>query len=142
MKTPREILLSRQRAVAPKLDAIRHSIVSALNNQATKQPSSDNFFVALFLRCSNKVWQELILPSRRIWAGLATVWLVILAIHFAQRDDSPSVRISAPPVLMSVGEQQRWLNQLLADRLPVTEMEPPKTFSPKPRTEITEFFTV
>jgi hypothetical protein len=70
------------------------------------------------------------------------VWLVILAIHFAQRDDSPSVRISAPPVLMSVGEQQRWLNQLLADRLPVTEMEPPKTFSPKPRTEITEFFTV
>jgi hypothetical protein len=66
----------------------------------------------------------------------------MLAINFTLRDASPGGRISATPVMMSVGEQQRWLNQLFADRLPAAEAEPPKTFSPKPRTEIIDFIAV
>jgi hypothetical protein len=140
MKTPREILLARHRTTEPKLDAVRQSVVTAVCRASKEaiQRQSPAAATAIW----QTFWRELILPSRNIWAGLATAWVFILAINFTQREASPVGHVSAAPVMMSVGEQQRWLNQLFADRLPAAEAEPPKTFSPKPRTEITEFFTV
>ena len=44
--------------------------------------------------------------------------------------------------MMSFREQQRWMNELIADRTVATDAEPPKTFSPKPRTETTKMFAV
>jgi hypothetical protein len=38
--------------------------------------------------------------------------------------------------MMSFREQQRWINELFADRAPSTEAEPPKTIPPKPRAGI------
>lgn len=136
MKTPREILLDRHRAAETRLDAIRRTVVSDLNNQATKEQSLDRSFVVAFLRCSKTFWRELILPSRRIWAGLAAVWMAIFAINAAQRDASPVVNVSAAPVMMSIGEQQRMLNELFADRSLPSDVDRPKLFSPKPRTEL------
>jgi hypothetical protein len=136
MKTPREILLDRHRAAETRLDAIRRAVVSDLNDEATKEQSLDRSFVAAFLRCSKTFWRELILPSRRIWAGLAAVWMAIFAINAAQRDASPVVNVSAAPVMMSIGEQQRMLNELFADRSLPSDVDRPKLFSPKPRTEL------
>jgi hypothetical protein len=137
MKTPREILLAQHRAVEPKLDAIRHAVVAEeLNNQGTKKQSWHQFLFAWFLGCSNLFWRELILPSRRIWAGLAAVWLVIAVVNVAGRDHSPAGNISSAPVMMSLREQQRWMNELFADRSLSVDTEPPKAFSPKPRTEL------
>ena len=140
MKTPREILLAQHRAAGPKLDAIRHDVVSALNNQETKSPVSESIFVSSFLGCSKKMWDELVLPSRRIWSGLAAVWLLIIVVNVSQRDHSPVGKVASAPVLISAREQQRLMNELFADRTLPVEAEPPKTFSPKPHTQTFQTF--
>ncbi len=86
-------------------------------------------------RLSYACWQELFLPSRRIWSGLAAIWLLILAVNLAQHDPSSADKLTAAPAMMSFREQQRWMNELFADRAPTADAEPPKIFSPKPRTE-------
>ncbi|HEX5399656.1 MAG TPA: hypothetical protein VFY06_11480 [Verrucomicrobiae bacterium] len=136
MKTPRDILLERHHAAAPRLDAIRRSVVRELNNQATKKRSLSAGLVALFLGCSNAVWSELILPSRRVWAGLAAVWLLIFAVNLSMRDRSPSgVMASAPPQMMLTFRQQE---QLLTELLGPDEVrvaEPATPSLPRPRSE-------
>ena len=129
MKTPREILLARHQAAMPKLDAIRDDAVSRL--PAARRGET-------FIHLPVRFWQELVLPCRRLWAGLATVWVLIVIIHFAQRDDVNSITGQpAQPelVVMSLQAQQRWLNELLADRAAPVEADRPRNFSPKPRTE-------
>jgi len=53
MKTPRDILLARHQAAAPKLDDIRCEVVRQLNNKETKEQSQAPFFVAWLLGCLN-----------------------------------------------------------------------------------------
>jgi len=127
MKTPRDILFARHQTAQPKLEAIRQSAVAAA---CERQPQTTATTILQTL------WLELILPSRRVWSGLATVWLLILAVNLTQREPSPAGKIATAPAMMSFREQQRWMNELFADRTPAVEAEPPKTFSPKPRTEI------
>lgn len=136
MKKPREIFLARHQAAAPKLDAIRQSVVAEeLNNKATKEQSYRFDFVAWFLCCSKDVWRELILPSRRIWAGLAAVWLVLVAVNLSQRDHSPTGKVVAAAPMMSFQEQQRWFNELFADRALPMNADRPKTFLPQPSSQ-------
>ena len=145
MKTPHDILFARHQAAAPKLDAIRREVVRELNNQGTKEQSLPAFFVAWFLGCSNKLWQELVLPSRRIWTGLAAVWVLLFIVNFSQRDNVSSITgktVRSGEVSMSVQAQQRWVNELLADRSSPPEADRPKIFSPKPRTEIIKILIV
>jgi hypothetical protein len=120
MKTPREILLERHRAAVPQLDAIRREILDAKFRRR-------NLVATL--------WGELILPSRRVWSGLAAAWLLILVVNFAERDPAPAGKLSAAPAMISLGEQQRLLNEYFADRTPAADADREKTFSPKPRTE-------
>jgi hypothetical protein len=143
MKTPREILLSQHRNAGPKLDAIRRSVVLNLNSEAVKTQSPANLFTSLRLGCS-KIWTELFLHSRRTWAGLATVWVLLAAINAAQRDATPTRTASSAPATTSFREQQRLLNELFADSTPAATIEAirPKTFSPKPRTEKIQLRTV
>ncbi len=144
MKTPREILFARHQAAAPKLDAIRCSVVGELNNKETKEQSQPTFLVAWLLRCSNRIWLELVFPCRRIWTGLAAVWILLFIINSSERDPVSSVTgqtVRSQPVMMSWQVQQRWMNELLADRSSPPEADRPKTFSPKPRTENNEIMT-
>jgi hypothetical protein len=141
MKTPRDILFAHHQAAAPKLDAIRREVVTKLNNQETKQQSRPVFLVASFLGCLNTLWRELVLPSRRTWAGLAGVWLVLLAINLVQHEPVPAGKTTTAPTMMSFREQQRLMNELFADRSPVAEADRPRIFSPRPRTETTEMMT-
>ena len=129
MKTPREILLARHQAVMPKLDAIRNEAVSRL-------PTARRGEVLIHLPM--RFWQELVLPCHRLWAGLATVWVLLFIVNFAQRDNVNSITGQpAQPelVVMSLQAQQRWLNELLADRAAPVEADRPRHFAPKPRTE-------
>lgn len=135
MKTPRDILFARHQAAAPKLDAIRRKVVAGLNHQDTKAQSRTVNLVFWCLGGLNKLWLELVWPCRRIWMGLAAVWLLILTINLAQHEPSSTGKMTAAPALMSFREQQRWMNDLFADRVPTVDAEPPKIFSPKPRTE-------
>jgi uncharacterized membrane protein YuzA (DUF378 family) len=137
MKTPREILFVRHQAATPKLDAIRRVVVGELNNQETKEQSRPVSLVTLLLGCSNKIWSELVFPCRRIWTGLAAVWVLLFIVNFSQRDSSQMVlaKPATAGMMMSYHDQQKMLNELFADRSPPADAEPPKTFSPKPRTE-------
>ena len=142
MKKPRDILFARHVNAEPKLDAIRREMVAGLNHQDTKTPSLSFRLVSWCLGGFRKLWQELYFPSRRIWSGLATVWALILLVNFAEREPVPAGKISAAPVMISFREQQRWMNELFAERAPVADAEPPKTFSPKPRTETLQTFFI
>ena len=135
MKTPRDILLAQHRAAGPKLDAIRRALVAEFSHEDKKAQSWLAGLVFSCLRGSKTLWSELIFPSRRIWSGLAAVWLLIVAVNFAQREPAPAGKFSAAPTMMSFREQQRWMNELFAERSAPLDAEPPKTFSPKPRTE-------
>jgi hypothetical protein len=144
MKTPREILFARHQADVPKLDAIRREAVAGLNRQGAKAQSWPMFLVTWCLGGSNKFWQELIFPCRRIWTGLAAVWVLLFIVNLSQRDGPQfNEAKSSPPteMMMTFRDQQKILNDLLADRLVPAEAMRPKIFSPKPRTEITKVLT-
>jgi hypothetical protein len=144
MKTPRDILLGRHQAATPKLDAIRREVVVELNNKETKEQSWSASFVTSLLSCSNKLWLELVLPCHRIWTGLAAVWILIFIVNFSQRDSSQVhlAKSSSPTAMtMTLRDQQKWLNELLADRSFAADAERPRIYFPKPRTETLELFT-
>ncbi len=144
MKTPRDILFARHQAAMPKLDAIRCEVVKELNNQATKQPRKQANFVSWLLCCSDKLWLELIWPRRRIWTGLAAVWILIFIVNVSQYDGSQAVIAKSAPsagVMMTFRDQQRLLDELLADRSLPVDAERPRIYSPKPRTETMELLT-
>lgn len=138
MKTPRDILFARHEAAAPKLDAIRRTVVDELNNQGAKTQSQTGTLVASLLGCSNKLWLELVWPCRRIWIGLAAVWVLLIIVNVSQRDDSHTLTAkSLPPagMMMAYRDQEKLLNELLADRSEPTEAARLQKFVPKPRSE-------
>jgi hypothetical protein len=144
MKTPREILLGRHQGAAPKLDAIRREILAGLNHQDTKAQSRTANLVSWCLGGANKLWLELVWPCRRIWAGLAAVWVGILIVNFSQRDGSQTMMAKSAPtaeMMAAFRDQQNLLNELLADRSLSADADRSKVYSPKPRAETTEFLT-
>ena len=142
MKTPRDILLARHQAAAPKLDAVRADVLAIEFNvgQASRlspiknaRKSETGATPVLLL-----LWRELIFPSRRIWAGLAAVWIGIFAVNFSQRDPSPvmAVKSSSPQMMLTFRQQERLLAELTGPGEP-SVAEPPKnkTTAPRPRSE-------
>jgi len=79
--------------------------------------------------------REIFWPWRHVWAGLATVWILLIAINLAERDPAPTGKVSTALATVSFREEQKVLNELFADRVLVEAAEPPKVFSPRPRTE-------
>ena len=141
MKTPREILLARHRAAEARLDAIRRAVVSELNHPVEKAQRRTFYFESLVFSCFTTFWRELILPSRRIWTGLAAVWLVLIILNGAQREPVSSVTgqpVRSPAMTASWQVQQHWMNELLADRSAPPESERPQNAAPKPRTQTHE----
>lgn len=141
MKTPREILLARHEAAGPRLDAIRRRVVDELNNQETKEQSFLATFVSSLLGCSNKFWLELIWPCRQVWTGLAAIWVLLLVVNVAQRDRSPVIMARSQPtvaMLLAVRNQEKLLNELLADHSQPVEADRPDNVAPRPRSEISE----
>ena len=138
MKTPREILLARHRAAVPRLDVMREAVVSGFDAQpAQPRPWAAGFW-SLWLCVPNTLWRELILPSRRIWSGLAAVWLLLFILNVSQSDPAGGVASQprrAPAVMLSWQVQQRWMDELLADRSAPPEADRPRTLPPRPRTE-------
>ena len=150
MKTPRAILFARHQAAAPKLDAIRREIVKA-EFMDVGQASHLSLTSLLFRMETGAtpvlrlLWRELILPSRRIWSGLAAAWVLIFIVNVSQRDGSQTIVAKSPataPMMMSFRDQQKWLNELLADRPQPAEADRPLIIAPKPRSEVSQTATV
>lgn len=140
MKTPRDLLFARHQAATPKLDAIRRAVVAAeFNHPAATAQSGSMVFVTWCLGGFNQVWLELIRPCRRIWGGLAAVWVLLLVINVAQHDRSPVVIAQSQPtvaMLLAFRNQEKMLNDLLADHSQPVEADRPRHVAPRPRSEI------
>lgn len=133
MKTPREILLERHQAAAPKLDSIRGEMVAKIDHQGTKTQSGRVNLVAWWLGGLRTLWRELIFPSRCIWAGLAGAWLLLLAVNLSLRDhaEAPIAKASVPAEMMTFQQQQELLAQLIGPDEPIVA-EPQKKYVPRP----------
>jgi hypothetical protein len=83
-------------------------------------------------------WRELLWPCPQAWAGLATVWLIVLAVNFLAAEKTDVIAKQAPPpspeVMMALREQQRVLARLI-ESYDEPLAEPPKPFIPRPRGE-------
>jgi hypothetical protein len=138
MKTPREILLGRHKAAEAKLDAIRHSVLTEIHEPLARSNSSREESVPFAV----KLWQELILPARRIWLGLAATWLVVFAFNLVTPEDRPlfAAKPSALDVqtLAELKQQKLLMAQLLDlnDAASTIDADRPKYFAPRPRSEI------
>jgi hypothetical protein len=142
MKTPRGILFQRHQGIAPKLDAIRHDVVNAEFNagQASRlspleRMKTSETGATPVLRL---LWQELIFPSRRIWAGLAATWILIFVFNFAQRDPAELLARKSPPpapqMILTFRQQERLLTELIGPN-EVQAVTSPNPFLPQPRSE-------
>jgi hypothetical protein len=136
MKTPREILFVRHQNAAPKLDAIRQSVVAAVCDRRSRASFAEvRRSQTAATTAFQTLWRELIFPCRRTWAGLAAVWVVIFAVNFSQRDPSEiMVRKSPPPspeMILTFRQQEKLLAELTGQNEAQTA-EPPKIFSPRP----------
>jgi hypothetical protein len=130
MKTPRDTLFARHQNAAPKLDAIRREVLSAELQNKNRIP--------LFVNLPLTLWRELIFPCRRIWTGLAAIWILIFAINFSQRDKSEMMAGKTPPpspeMILVFGQQEQLLAELTGQKeMPIAG--PPKLFLPQPRSE-------
>jgi hypothetical protein len=131
MKTPREILLQRHESAGDKLDTVRENALATAFPRASVKPS-------LPIRVAFKFWQELIWPSRRIWAGIAAAWVVIVIVNLyaASNTEMASHNFTppSPAVLMALREQERWLVEFAEPREARDADRPQKT-APLPRSE-------
>jgi len=143
MKTPREILLEQHCAAEPRLDATRRFVIAQeLGGEAAIRFGREPAFATLFTRGLTAVWRELIFPSRRIWAGLAVVWMAIGLVNLSERDNSAaSVRpISNEEVLMNFKARQQLMGDIATEGPASTGVERRKTGLPEPRTELVNHF--
>jgi len=140
MKTPREILLQHHQQVNAKLDAIRHTSVAAVCDRRIKMDATpDQRSQTAATTILRTLWRELVCPSRHIWAGIATAWVLIVAVNFHDRRGTELARQDltppSPEVLMALREPERWFNDFDgSSHLP--DADPPKKIAPAPRSEM------
>jgi len=145
MKTPRDILLERHQATAPKLDAIRREALNvAADVNRRKQPVRELTFAATLANAIRLSFLELVWPCRRIWIGLTAVWILLFIVNVSQRDGSQTVTAKSgpsPEMIMTLKDQQKILAELLTDHSVPHDTERQTIFPPKPRTQSAEILT-
>jgi hypothetical protein len=110
----------------------RSGILRAANAAATEPSVAIRPSIGLI-----KLWRELIWPVRRVWMAFACVWVVIVAVNFADAEKSGKLeaRSKIPPGnLITVWEQQEKLLTEL-NSLQNPDMEKPRHSLPKPRSD-------
>jgi len=143
MKTPRDILLERHQATAPKLDAIRREALNvAADVNRRKQPVRELTFAATLANAIRLSFWELIWPCRRTWATLAAVWVALFIFNVSQRDKTELAARKLPPpspeAIMAWRQQEKLLAELIGSPGTAGDAERQKIFLPKPRTENAE----
>ena len=98
-----------------------------------------------FLSTLNSQLSTLLWPHPRAWAGLAAVWVLILAVNFSMRDKAPVRAEKSPPpspeVIVELRQQQRLLAELIGPR-DTSDADRSKSFAPPPRSERAEMVAV
>jgi hypothetical protein len=83
-------------------------------------------------------------PHPKAWAGLAAVWIAIIALNLSARDTAPVLAEKymppSPEVMVELKKQQRMFAELVGSREPL-DVDRPRIFVPKPRGERVEILT-
>lgn len=127
MKTPREILFGKHKSAEQKLDAIRARVVAGC---IRPEPQPTASIVAA-------LWQELFLPYRRIWAGLAVVWVGIIVLHVSEPGTAAHETVPVTPQMATavIAEQRRELALVFGEGDGPQVALPPQVPLPRPRSE-------
>jgi hypothetical protein len=132
MKTPRELLFASHQTAMPKLDAICREVVATECGSIRRETAGAS---AGFLA---KLWLELVCPCRRLWTGLAAVWILVIIVNISQRDDPQTIIAEShrtAGMMLLVRNQEQLLNESLSDRTQPPEADRPRSYAPKPRSE-------
>jgi len=140
MKTPREVLLARHQAADAKLVRIRRDAVRvAADVNRRSAPVRELTFAPTVFQAFALPFRELIWPCRGTWAGLAAIWLVILAFNLTQtqRIQTVAAKSTTSPaeIRLAFLEQQRLLAEIIGPTAPAAPAEPPRRSIPQPRSE-------
>ena len=91
------------------------------------------FFSTLNAQLTTWLW-----PHPKAWAGLAAIWILILAVDYSIRDKAPLVAEksgpTSPEVVAQLREQQRLLAELMGPR-DTGDADRSKSSAPWPRSE-------
>ena len=115
MKTPREILLQRHQAAAPKLDAIRADVVAGL----ARPPAREEFS-----------WRDVVRSLRWHLAAMSVVWVVVGILNMSGSPDAvasiPRDKIPTPQQLWASLRENRRLLLEYSDAPVVEASAPPQ----------------
>jgi hypothetical protein len=129
----------RSQALKPIPAEWRGQILDAARNATASVHAPRPTPYGLFATLSHYL-SPLLRPQRAAWAGLAAVWVVIIALNIATHDDSPRAQASRAaavisPETLQVLQQQRLLLAELMDRPEPHPMNRPKSLPPGPRSQ-------
>lgn len=133
MKTPRELLLEKNAGALPDLDRVRRAALDEIFPPPRRRPARSPLAWAATL------WEQLVLPSRYAWAGVAAAWLIIVAVNVTQAGGGAAATTSqttAPAQLEMVREQRALEAELLGTRLVA---QPAQLRAPQDRSAVPEF---
>ncbi|MGD0745121.1 MAG: hypothetical protein ABSA45_08190 [Verrucomicrobiota bacterium] len=120
----------------------REAILVAADVNRRNQPIREFTFAATTFR---RLLSTILWPHPKAWAGLAAVWILILAVDFSIRDKTPVMAEKftppSPEMVAELKQQQRMLVELIGARDP-SDADRSKPLVPRPRTERVEIATV
>ncbi len=139
MKTPRDILFQRHRAAESKLDAVSRGVVNQLHDENPSTP------LLWLISLPRNFWMEVVWPARRIWIGLAAVWVFILAADLGFQAETPrqiaSVSASGGSFVFAFRESELWMSDFTDRTTPKQEQQPEPVPQP-PRSQRRSIFVI
>lgn len=126
----------RRQSLKPIPGDWRAEILQASRHMPKAPIREEHWLSTLNQKLSTLLW-----PHPKAWAGLAAVWVVILAVNFSTRDKAPVMaEKSSPPSPEVVAElkQQRQLYAELIGPPLAQDIDRRKNVVPRPRSECSE----
>ena len=120
-------------------EQVERRVVAAAKSGAAPRPSPLAPHPSGWLSTINSQLSTLLWPHPKAWAGLAAVWLVILAVNFATRETTPTLQARSvtpiSPDTLRLLKQQGQLLAELSSQSQTREADRPKAMPPRPRTD-------
>jgi len=136
-KTLREIVLRRHLSAQTRLDEMRQQLLSETFDRPVPQRPRQFVGADIIGTAMISLWRELFWRARHAWAGLALVWLALLAVNLVicdTRPDDATRADSGQGAIQALLRDEQQLRTELAEIAPAEPLAAPPT-PPRPRSE-------